>query len=360
MRLCLIGDFSGTPDEGMKNVSRTTYERLSRRHDVMNVNTSDLLKPGVLMSIRRFNPEVVHYLHGPTIRSLVLLRWLTIILGRKTKTVVSATRPYFTEVSRKYLPLLKPDIVLTQSEKFETFFKSHGFRVAFFPNGVDCVKFAPVSSGEKIQIRKNLGLPQDKFIVLHVGHIKPNRKLDLFMDIQQMEKIQVVVAGGTHEKSDEVLKDKLKASGIRVVHEFFEDISQLYKASDLYVFPILDLKNSFPGAYNQVGAIDLPLSVMEAMACNLPVLSTRFGALPRLFKPGSGFEYAETHSEIIQQIAAMTTVESVLTRDKIKSFDWENVIRSLETIYADILNNPGKGSWLKVSQGLLDRKGVLS
>lgn len=40
---------------------------------------------------------------------------------------------------------------------------------------MDLSKFSPAGIEEKALIRKQLNLPEDKKIVLHVGHIKPNR-----------------------------------------------------------------------------------------------------------------------------------------------------------------------------------------
>lgn len=336
MRLCLIGDFSGTPDEGMKNVSRTIYTLLSQRHDVIAVTSRDILKPQTQARIRAFDSQIIHYLHGPTIKSLVLLKYLKMLTseaGNSVKTIVSATRPYFSKITEKFVPYLKPDLVLTQSEKFETFFKTNGCAVTFFPNGVDLSKFAPADPDEKTTLRKQLNLPESKKIVLHVGHIKANRKLDFFMDVQKMDGVQVVVAGGTHEKADEDLKDELVRNKIIVVHEYLKDISVLYKAADLYVFPIEDDKTGMPDSYNQIGAIDLPLSILEAMGCNLPIITTQFGALPRLFNPQDGFVFAQRKELIMDLIQAMPAKLDAGTRTMVAPLDWNQVVEGLERRY---------------------------
>ncbi len=344
MKICLIGDFSGTPDEGMKNVSRSTFTRLSHRHNVMALTTRDILNPVVQYRLRVFSPDIIHYLHGPTIKSLAMLKYLkTVTTGLAAKTVVSATRPYFSKLSRKMVPYLKPDLVLTQSLKFESFFKRNGCSVAFFPNGVDLKKFAPVDTKTKAALRKTLGLPADKKIVLHVGHIKPNRKLDFFMDVQKMDGIQVVVAGGTHEKADHQLKQRLIDSGIIVVHKYLKDISVLYKAADLYLFPIRDKKQGMPADYNQIGAIDLPLSILEAMGCNLPVITTHFGALPRLFTAGDGFVFADQKALILDLVRAMPVNEDAGTRAMAAPLDWQQVIDSLIRRYRTLISKPDTG-----------------
>lgn len=337
MRICLLGDFTGTPDEGMKNISKTVRDKLSLKQEVLALNSRDVLKRSILDNIRSFRPEVIHYLHGPTIRSIVLLKSLKAVLGNNVKAISSATRPYFSKYSRWAIPLLKPDLILTQSSKFESFFKEMGCRVEFLPNGVDCKKFAPVSETEKFHIRNELGLPQNKKIILHVGHIKANRKLEVFKKIQEIDNVQVVIVGGATEAADETLLKDLQESGIKVFHKYYKDISQFYKMSDLYVFPVKDAGNKLPKEYNQVGAIDLPLSVMEAMSCNLPVITTRFGALQRLFEPGDGLLFCQVEDDILNAVKKASTEILSNTRQKVLPYNWDRVVEQLERVYQEIV-----------------------
>lgn len=337
MRICLLGDFTGKPDEGMKNISKTVRDKLSLKQEVLALNSRDVLKRSFLNNIRSFRPEIIHYQHGPTIRSLIILKLAKIFSGNKPKTIVSATRPYFSKYSRWAIPLLKPDLILTQSSQFESFFKERSCRVEFLPNGVDCKKFAPVSETEKAHLRTEFGLPKDKKIILHVGHIKENRKLEVFKKIQGIDNVQVVIVGGTAQKSNDALKTDLQESGIRICHEYYEDISKFYKIADLYVFPIKDTGNTLPDTYNQVGAIDLPLSVFEAMACNLPVITTTFGALQRLFQPGDGLHYAEDEADIIGQVKSFSFKNVCNTREKVLPYDWEKIVVRIESEYQDVI-----------------------
>jgi glycosyltransferase involved in cell wall biosynthesis len=45
-----------------------------------------------------------------------------------------------------------------------------------------------------------------------------------------------------------------------------------YQIADYFVFPVEKYEDGiYPKKYNQVGVIDMPLTVLEAMSCNLPV-----------------------------------------------------------------------------------------
>jgi glycosyltransferase involved in cell wall biosynthesis len=337
MRICLLGDFSGNADEGMKNVSKNIKNKLSLRYDVLTFNSKDFIKKSFCSKLRSFQPEIIHYLHGPTIRSLIILRVAKRLSGNDAKTIISATRPYFTRYSRRFVSLLKPYLILTQSAKFENFFWERGCHVQFLPNGVDCQRFRPVCESEKIGIRNELSLPLDKKIVLHVGHFKANRNLEVFKIIQKFENLQVVIVGGGTETADETLKKDLKRAGIKCFHNFYEDISQFYKMADLYIFPLKDTGDNLPDSYNQVGAIDMPLSVLEAMACNLPVLTTKFGALPRIFDTSDGLTFCRTNDDILNAVKSAIGGAFTNTRQKIIPYHWERIIEQLEKIYQSVI-----------------------
>ena len=74
---------------------------------------------------------------------------------------------------------------------------------------------------------------------------------------------------------------------------------------------------------------------MEACSCNIPVLSTEFGALTRLFKDVSGFRFATSRSEFIENLTAYRdSAAQVKTRDAVMSYDWNRLASEIENIYS--------------------------
>ena len=67
------------------------------------------------------------------------------------------------------------------------------------------------------------------------------------------------------------LKDELEKKGIIILDEFIERIDEIYQLSDLYIFPVEDQNSS----------IGMPLSILEARACGIPVLSTDYGSVEK-------------------------------------------------------------------------------
>ena len=84
---------------------------------------------------------------------------------------------------------------------------------------------------------------------------------------------QIVVVGSTFFESDFDLINNLNSAGCLVIREYVPKIEEIYNSCDLYLFPVDTLHPSyFPKNYLEVGVIDMPLSVLEALACELPVI----------------------------------------------------------------------------------------
>jgi glycosyltransferase involved in cell wall biosynthesis len=325
MKVCLIGEYSGHLDEGMRKLSSQLAGLMSREHEVKALDIGDIYHRQFWKDIRSFSPQIIHYIHGPSIASLVTMKAIS-LRNRNAKTVVSATHPDLPRPVRGFIRLFKPDLILTQSYDIERMFIRHGCRTTFLPTGVDTGKFRPVSAGAKQELRKKYGIDGDKFIVLHVGSVRRERNVLLLGDIQGSGLQVVLIGSGSTGVEQDVLRH-LKERGCLVRTDFFENVEEIYALSDCYVFP----------TKKRIASIESPLSVLEAMACNLPVIATPFGALPRLFQPGDGLFFAESNQDIM---ASLNSVKSgaieVNTRQKVVPYDWVKVIAKLEGIYADV------------------------
>jgi glycosyltransferase involved in cell wall biosynthesis len=339
MRILLIGDTSGHPDEGMKKITRHIWQALSDRHDVRIQSMASLLQPRTLLSMIRYRPHVIHTVHGPSIRTVMLSCVLRFFCGPETRVIASATRPDMGRLSGAVLSLFRPDRVLVQSSEFESVVRGAGIPTTFLPNGVDCHEFFPVTEDRRRQLRAQYGLAPDKPIILHVGHLKPNRNLDIFSELAKEKEVQVVIVASTSTTQQHRLKEKLMRAGCHVIDYYVDNIAHLYQAADVYLFPLEDQnKKRLQPATNRNGAIDIPLSVLEAMACNLRIITTEFGALPRLFKNGYGFNIInELTLDEIRNIYRLG--HTVNTRRLVCPYDWKSISSTLEILYDDERKN---------------------
>ncbi len=322
MKICLIGHYEVQhQDEGARNIAFCMAEELSKNHEVIKLDIKDTFK---FRDIKKFNPEIIHFVVGPnTILTFAVAKALS--LFNNARVVMSALQPspfWF----RGLVHLMKPDLMLVQSYKYEKMFKDLGCETTFLPNGVDTDKFVPVSEKCKEELRAKYKIEQDKFVILHVGPIKKRRNIEVFEELQK-EGNQMIIIGRESQERDMTLYQTLEKKGCRIWTNYLKNIEEVYALSDCYVFPTFD----------EYSCIEMPLSVLEAMACNLPVITTKFRALPRAFDEGDGLFFAERDENFFKGIEKLKNGNlKVKTREKVLLYSWENVAQRLEGIYNEL------------------------
>jgi glycosyltransferase involved in cell wall biosynthesis len=322
MRVCIIGDVSEPLDEGMKKTTHALSTALSKYCDVLVLNPLRVGRIGFWTSLLHYRPDIIHYVPGPSLYSFALLALTGLITS--AITVMSLTHPKPNLPRRFACRFFRPDLVLSQSLQTEKLFRDLGCNIHYMPNGVDTRQFQPIASQvEKFRLRHKYGVSPEAFVVLHVGNTRQVRNLDVLTELQH-DGCQVVVVSSTTIQGDSSVDIDLTAAGCLLWNRYIPAIEEVYKLADCYVFP----------TPTGIGAIEHPLSVMEAMACNLPVITKRFGALPRIFTPGDGLYFVDTDAELKAEVKQVQYTENtVATRDKVIVMNWDAIARQILTQY---------------------------
>jgi len=301
-----------------------------KKHNISNIPVEALRLNRLFLNnklktlLNSYSPDIIFYVPANSGSFFSFFRAKVLkLFCRKSKIVlISAQFVKYLPWQKVILRFFRPDSLLLLSSLSEKFFSKIIPNVKTLPPAVDNGKFHKVSDDVKSNLRKKYNLPLDKVIVSHVGHVKTNRSLEVFIQVQKLSQVQVVIAAGPSVGSDKKLKQRLQNEGIIILEEYLPRIEEIYQLSDFYVFPVLK---------NNAGAIDMPLSVMEAMACNIPVIATRFGALTDFFKQGKGFEYFDKTEELIMLLE--NPLKSEIENDKkISGLNWDKFAE--ETIKA--------------------------
>ncbi|MFZ1946489.1 MAG: glycosyltransferase family 4 protein [bacterium] len=217
-----------------------------------------------------------------------------------------------------------PGMVLALSERSRRAFAQAGLSVRRVPLGVDTDLFRPPAAGERDRLRQKYGLPQGP-IVLHVGHVSPRRNLELLRPAARSGTTLVIVAS-TSTSRDPAVRRAFEGSSVVFIDTYLEHIEEIYRAADCYVFPTAD----------PTGAIEVPLSVLEAMAANLSVVTTPFGGLPDLFAEGRGLFFASSPGEFGAKTDAALACGDVATRAMVADLTWskaaDRILEALEEL----------------------------
>lgn len=234
------------------------------------------------------------------------------------------------------------DLITINKEDYNRAQSFKAKRVHYVPGvGIDLDKFAPPADAterqrEKDEKRRELMLKPDDFVVLSVGELIKRKNHEVVIRAiaqikQQSEetynRLQYLICGRG------VLDQKLK----QLAHElnveehvhflgYRSDICQICHASDLFVFM------SF-----QEG---LPVALMEAMACGIPVVCSAIRGNQDLVNDGENGAWVEnTPNAVTSYICNFVHEDDVLQDDvkvrleKMQMFDLTSVKEKMSQIY---------------------------
>jgi glycosyltransferase involved in cell wall biosynthesis len=314
------------PDQGERVFVREIAAGLSRQISLVaystsredparfqQVGVSRLVSPRLLGAIWRQRPAAVLYVYPLTPAALVRARLMKAAARGAPVVVIGISSQPLGERARGAMRRLWPDLAVVSSSAERDRLAAEGCTAEVLPPAIDLDTFRPASPDEKIELRRKWGLPPGADVVLHVGHLVPARNLPALIAVSARPNTAVVMlASGVRHPESERLRRELETRGVMVLTGYRPDVAELYRASDCYLFA----SNSWGGG------IDLPLSVLEAMASDLPVASTSFGALPELFAGADGILFADDAAELPALVDRLLRTRP-RTRPLVAAYSWD-------------------------------------
>lgn len=192
--------------------------------------------------------------------------------------------------------------------------------------GIDSAVFTP-STAKNPALRKELGIPQEAFVLLSVGELNTNKNhqavLEALRQLNPPHLHYVLCGTGPLENT---YKQFVKRHGLTpYVHfaGFTHDIQNYYSMANAVINPSL--------------REGLPAVVMEAMACKLPVLASRIRGhvdlLPNsqfLFNPRKPAEIAAC----LQRVLAQTPTQEIEQNYKhLEKFSFATIVHEMKSVY---------------------------
>lgn len=155
---------------------------------------------------------------------------------------------------------------------------------AFIPVCVDAERFNP--SVDARGVREGLGIGPDETAILFAGDLTPWKGVEVLLRAFHLARKRdsrikmLVMAKGTYEFEDKrrgAIMELLRELGLAEVVVMIgrrDDMPQIYAASDMVVLPYLA----------NFALMDVPRSLLEAMASGRPVIASRIGGIPEVVR----------------------------------------------------------------------------
>ena len=252
-----------------------------------------------------------------------------------------------------------PDRLIVHSENnrkemLELFTVDPG-KITMIPHGCQSVLFEHVPA-RPTAARDELGIPEDRQVILFFGMIKPYKGLDVLLQAfdtirARCNRAMLVIAGqiaedpATYRHYSTLLAKYSLDDSLRVRNEYIplEQVSSYFSAADLVVLPYLRASQS--------GVL------LAAYAAGKPVVATDTGGLSEVVKHGvSGFVVPPNDPQAIAE-ASIAILNDRAFRDQLglaaktlatTTFSWSTIARTTADLYYGLLHSE---SAVRLAQG---------
>lgn len=248
----IISTVNGQVNEGMRNVATHIAKAFEKDHEV---RYSGLKSVGSIIRNSRACDVTMIFA-----RANKLVYWLSRIVAMFSKNlwIVCVQKPEadFTDLVQKH-PLKANYLTIVEKDLDEIVLRPD-CRKELFSVGIKADKFSPVDKDRQAELKGKYGFSPNRPLVIHVGHCSAGRGLEDFAAITDADRM--VVASGMFENAETV--KTLEDAGVRIHKGYLEHVEEIYQMADVYLFP----------THSTEYVISIPLSVMEALSCGVPVI----------------------------------------------------------------------------------------
>lgn len=248
----IISTVNGQVNEGMRNVATHISKAFEKDHEVRYSGLKDVAS--IIKNSRACDVTMIFA------RANKLVYWLSraVTVFSKNLWIVCVQKPDadFTALVRKH-PLKANYLTIVEKDLDEVMVRP-GCRKELFSVGIKADKFSPVDKARQEKLKGKYGFSPNSPLVIHVGHCSAGRGLEDFAAISDADRM--VVASGMFENAETV--KTLEDAGVKIHKGYLEHVEEIYQMADVYLFP----------THSAEFVISIPLSVMEALSCGVPVI----------------------------------------------------------------------------------------
>ena len=288
-------------------------------------------------AVEDFRPNIIHVHHAfpfswaaRFVKSTYQIPYIITVHGSELPTA---------QKDKRYLALtmdalrrarrIIPNSFYTKEWLFKVFGDDYRRRVRVIPGGVDINKFRKVSTDD---IDRQFDITGEK-VVVFAGKLTVYKGVKYLVRAARKIKGKVFILGGGPERKnlEKMVKDE-KVSNVKFLGHFGDDtdfLIKFYSRANVFVAP-------------SVWDEPLGLVILEAMACETPVVVTRKGGIPLAVKDGqNGFfikprnsqDMAEKINMLFDNEPLRLKMAKKAREIAVKRFSWEVIAHRFENIY---------------------------
>lgn len=192
--------------------------------------------------------------------------------------------------------------------------------VTLVPNAVDTHFFSP---GNKEEARRHLNLPADAFIIGSAGSLYPAKGHEWLIKAMPLLPSHFYLAiAGRGDLHQELLNlaESLGLSNRVCLLGIIDAMNEFYRACDICCFPSINE--------------GLPLALLEAQACNVPVVCSDVGSCAEAVDPESGILVGSKNSQAIAAACLQLSENKRNPRDfVVKYFSFDEMLAHYYQLY---------------------------
>jgi len=290
--------------------------------------------------------DIAHFMLTPN--KLNAFGFKTFLTRRQTKsvqTVATLREDLFSD--KDFKKIIFADLVITYSDYAKNKLTKLGFKnVQRIYPGIDVQLYSPAT--KNLSTLALFKIKQDDFVISYQGEYTRLGATDTIVAslpqlFKEIPNAKFIFANRIKNEKDAVKKaqviETLKKNGIieKVVFtDTFSDMPKIYNLSDVVIFP----------AQNMYGKFDVPLVVIEAMACAKPVVISNLPILQEFssnknsisIDPTSQTQLVKAIVDLSQDKEKCTKLGKAARQYVTENFDINSVAKQYERAYRDLLS----------------------
>jgi phosphatidylinositol alpha-1,6-mannosyltransferase len=218
--------------------------------------------------------DIVHYLFTPTKLNSFLIKTFARSQAKTIQTVATLREDLYSDNDLK--KILFADSIITYSDYLKRKLENLGFNntKTIYP-GIDLCLYSPAP--KDFELMQKFGIKPDDFVVTYHGEYtrlggtdKLIKSIIQYTSILKRDNIKIFLACRVKNEEDkkkkeetiQIIKEKGLEDYVIIQENHYATMEKIYNLADVVIFPVENMKGKF----------DVPLVVIEAMACEKPVI----------------------------------------------------------------------------------------